>query len=457
MLRFVGLSQGTGFDQNSPMRILLVGSGAREHAMARALVTSPGKPSLIAFGSTVNPGIEILSSSYETGSMKDPEPIAAFARDERAELAVIGPEAPLAAGCVDLLTEAGIPCFGPTQAHARIESSKAYARDLLEAHGIKGSPRYRAFRDLEGTEDFLRSLGENFVIKADGLMGGKGVKVSGDHLAGHSEAIAYMQELAEAGSSFVIEEKCVGPEFSLISVTDGLRLVHFPAVQDHKRAFEGDTGPNTGGMGSYSDANHSLPFLETSDIVAARRMNEATVRALGEDNGSPYRGVLYGGFMATADGVRLIEYNARFGDPECMNLLSVLQGDFAELVAGCARGETTGVEVRFEPLATVCKYAVPEGYPDRPLKDFPIDLTGVAEPDQLFLGSVDQKNGKLLGAGSRTVAVVGKGLTLREAERKAEAEISKIRGPLFHRKDIGTESLIESRIQLIRNLRGSDH
>jgi len=436
------------------MRILLVGSGAREHALAKAVRRSPRGCDLVTFGSSTNPGIAELSDHYLAGDINDPEAVVRLALAEKTSLAVIGPEAPLAAGVVDALRDAGIAAVGPDQSMARIESSKAYARDLLARYEVPGGPRYQRFENLEGAEHFLRQLGDDFVVKADGLMGGKGVKVSGEHLNSHDEALAYMQELAAGGSPWVVEEKLVGPEFSLISATDGETLVHFPAVQDHKRAFENDTGPNTGGMGSYTDTDHSLPFLEPADIATARQINTLATRALRADHDRPYRGILYGGFMATADGVRLIEYNARFGDPECMNLLTLLESDIVDLFEGMVGGNLHELEVSFAREATVCKYAVPEGYPEHPVKGFPIDISGVRHPDQLFLGAVDLVEGQLVGTGSRTAAVVGRGQSIAAAEAAAEEEINRIGGKLFHRPDIGTASLIGQRIALMGKLRG---
>jgi len=284
-------------------------------------------------------------------------------------------------------------------------------------------------------------------------MGGKGVKVAGDHLHSHAEALAYCQELVDSGGGFVIEEKFVGQEFSLMSFCDGDNLKHMPAVQDHKRAYEGDTGPNTGGMGTYSDVNHSLPFLRDSDIVEAHEINMATAKALKDKFGEGYKGVLYGGFMATANGVRLIEYNARFGDPEAMNVLSLLESDFIELCHAIADGTLDQTEVQFANRATVCKYVVPKGYPDSPIKGEPIDVSDISNPDGLFYASVDIQGGQLVEAGSRTVAVVGVADSISEAEAIAEKEVSAVKGPLFHRTDIGTDAVVQKRINHMNELR----
>ena len=306
---------------------------------------------------------------------------------------------------------------------------------------------------MKNVESFLLELEDRFVIKYDGLAGGKGVKVSGDHLHSKEDALSYCKELVNAGKEFVIEEKFIGEEFSLMSFCDGNTLQHMPTVQDHKRAYENDMGPNTGGMGTYSDADHSLPFLDENDIKEAQNTNLKTADALKNKFGEGYKGVLYGGFMATADGVKLIEYNARLGDPEAMNVLSLLESDIIEICDAIATETLENIEVKFKNKATVCKYAVPDGYPENPLKGEVIDISAVADPETLFLASVDIKNGDLVEAGSRTVAIVGVADTITEAEKIAEAEISKVVGPLFHRKDIGTDEIIKKRVDHMASLR----
>jgi phosphoribosylamine--glycine ligase len=306
---------------------------------------------------------------------------------------------------------------------------------------------------MAGVKEFLSVLKDDYVVKYDGLAGGKGVKVSGDHLRSHEEALNYCHKLVNSGGKFVVEKKLVGEEFSLMSFCDGDTLKHMPIVQDHKRAYEGDTGPNTGGMGTYSDADHSLPFLTDEDIVQAQEINNATVKALKNKFADGYKGILYGGFMATATGVKLIEYNARLGDPEAMNVLSLLQSDFLTICQGIVNGTLDRVDVRFSNLATVCKYAVPNGYPDKPVKGEPIDLSNVKNQEGLFYASVDIKNGQLIEAGSRTAAVVGIANTISDAEKIAEKEISSLEGPLFHRNDIGTDQLIQKRVHHMESIR----
>ena len=433
--------------------ILLLGSGAREHAIARALACSPQNPAIACLAANNNPGIQKLAEEFKVGSISDPKSVVSFAHKCCAKLTIIGPEAPLQAGVADALWNAGIPTVGPKKAHAQIETSKGFTRDLLAKYNIPGGPLYRRFDSLGGVAEFLEELGEDYVVKYDGLMGGKGVKVSGDHLHSHDEALDYCTKLVNRGGSFVVEEKLIGEEFSLMSFCDGEHLAHMPPVQDHKRAYEGDEGPNTGGMGSYSDADHSLPFLTDDDISHAQQINETTAQALKKEFSEGYKGVLYGGFIATADGVKLIEYNARLGDPEAMNVLPLLESDFVEVCHGIVNGNLDERNVSFSRRATVCKYAVPEGYPDSPVKGEPIDVSSVTDTSQLYYASVDMKDGTLIEAGSRTVAYVGIAGSLVKAEAKAEGEISKVRGPLFHRTDIGTTELIQKRVEHMQTLR----
>ena len=434
-------------------KILVIGSGAREHAIVRALDRSPQEKEIYCLASNMNPGIAEHCDEILIGNFNNPKFVVSYAKEVGTTLAIIGPENPLANGVADALWEAGVKVVGPKKDLAQLETSKAFTRDLLKEYDIPGGPQYETFNSMNGVADFLNILGENYVVKYDGLAGGKGVKVSGDHLHSHEEALAYCQELVEGGGKFVIEEKFIGEEFSLMSFCDGDTLKHMPVVQDHKRAYEGDTGPNTGGMGTYSDANHSLPFMADDDITQAHNINIQTAMAVKDKFGEGYKGILYGGFMATATGVKLIEYNARFGDPEAMNVLSLLEADFIDICNGIADGTLDKVDVRFQNKATVCKYAVPEGYPDNPIKGKSVDVSQIENPDGLFYASVDFKGASLVEAGSRTVAVVGIADTISKAEIIAEKEVSSISGPLFHRNDIGTDKLIQKRINHMKEIK----
>ena len=434
------------------MNILLVGSGAREHAIAHALNNSPQEKNIFCLASNMNPGISELCTEIKIDDINDPKLVSSYALKIGAAIAIVGPENPLAMGVADALWAMGTKVVGPKKNLAQIETSKSFARDLLTEYDIPACPEYRTFSSMDGVLPFLQDLGEHYVVKYDGLAGGKGVKVAGDHLRSHNEATEYCQSLVDRGGKFIIEEKLNGQEFSLMSFCDGNSLKHMPAVQDHKRAYEGDIGPNTGGMGTYSDANHSLPFLNEEDINMAHSINVSTAKALKDKFGEGYKGVLYGGFISTANGVKLIEYNARLGDPEAMNVLPLLDSCFIDICNGIVDGNLSHVDVQFKAKATVCKYAVPQGYPDNPIRGIPIEISDVQNPEQLFYASVDIKDGQLILAGSRAVAAVGIADNISSAEEIAEKNISAIKGPVFHRTDIGTNKLIQNKLDHMLSL-----
>jgi phosphoribosylamine--glycine ligase len=437
------------------MNIAIIGSGAREHALLDAIARRSGSThDLYCLATTNNPGIRTLCSDYGIMDITDREAVADACRKFSADLAVIGPEAPLAAGVADTLRLSGIPVFGPDADLARIETSKQFARRLIESSIPEASPCYRIITAVSQAQVFLDRLGSEYVIKADGLAGGKGVKVAGDHLHSHVEALAYVKELLADHECCLIEQKLTGQEFSMFTVTDGNSFIHLPPVQDHKRIFEGDLGANTGGMGSYSDVHASLPFLAPDEAQKARDYNETVIRRLGEVCGKPYRGVLYGGYMVTAHGVRIIEFNARFGDPEIMNLMLLIESDLTGLLVHAAEGTLAEAgDVRFSDRATVCKYAVPQGYPEVSVKGEPVRVPQPPEGCRIFYASVNEKDGVLTTAGSRTLACCAAAATLKEAEGLAERSISSIEGKLYHRKDIGTQKLIDEKVAMMRNIR----
>ncbi len=436
------------------MNVLIVGSGAREHAIAIALHRSSPRPNIYCSGKTVNPGIKQMTDDYSVGDNNDVKAIAKLAKDWGIGLAIIGPESPLENGLADALWDASIPTIGPKKKLAQIETSKEFARNLMQKYAIPGLPPYRAFSDLNGIKEFLQELGQDqYVVKANGLMGGQGVKVAGDHLHTTDEAIAFCQEILNAGQTVVIEKKLVGQEFSFMAFCDGENMVRMPLVQDHKRAFEDDKGPNTGGMGSYSNANHSLPFLSEKDVDAAWHINEAVFHALMKETGEKYIGILYGSFIATKEGIFVIEFNARFGDPEALNVLTILDSDLASIFQAMVTGNLTPEKVKFARLATVCKYAVPEGYPENPVKNVQVDISAVKNKARLYLAAVDAKDGKIYARGARVAAYVGVADSISSAEEISEREVRGIGGPVFHRKDIGTERLIQKRVDAMRKLR----
>ena len=449
----VSLNSNKKKNHANHMNVLLIGSGAREHAIAKAIKRSAHQPALYVFGGTKNPGIAPISDGYTVGAMDDAEAMLAFAKEHSIDWAIVGPETPLEAGISDMLWAATIPCIGPKKQLAQLESSKSFTRDLTVEYNIPGRIDYQYFTTMDGVDEFLDKHVDGYVVKADGLMGGKGVKVSGDHLHSKEEAKQWCQEIIDKGMGFLLEEKLIGQEFSFISICDGTHLAHTFAIQDHKRAHVGDEGPNTGGMGTYSDMNHSLPFLRKSDIEQAKIINQATAGALKAKFSEGYKGVLYGGFMVTADGVKLIEYNARFGDPEAENIFSLLESDFVDTCLAIINGNLTQNHFKFANKASVCKFVATEGYPTPETKKHePIDISEVKDMDRLLFAGVVEEDGQLYGSG-RAIAVVGIGNTISEAEQIAEAEAKRITGNLFHREDIGTPELIDKRVQMMRQIR----
>ena len=445
--------------------VLLIGGGAREHAIADALIA--GGAEVHAYMQLLNPGIKKIAASYALGKADDTAAAVAFAGKCRAEIAVIGPEAPLAAGIVDALERAGIKCVGPTRQQAQLETSKGFARRLMQKHGIEGLPEFRVFNSNDkGTDAPLSTLGKiesylnelgSYVVKPDGLTGGKGVKLSGEHLHSHDEALEYCKEILNGHAAVVVEEKLEGEEFSLQTLTDGNNgFLHFPVVQDHKRAFDGDTGPNTGGMGSYSDANLLLPFLTAEDVETAKKITEKVAAAMKKELGTAYKGVMYGGFMKTASGIKLLEYNARFGDPETMNILPILKTNFVDICKATTEGNLLRLKVEFENKATVCKYVVPQGYPDNPVVG-KITVPSV-EKDYIkalvYYAAVGEREDGIYTTKSRAVAFVGVADTIQKAEAIAEEAAARVQGAVFHRKDIGTWQLIQKRVEHMRKVMG---
>lgn len=438
--------------------VLLVGNGAREHALAEAIVRSKYQPRLFAFMKAKNPGIASLSAAIELGSYSDLTAIAAFAKNNKIDFAVIGPEEPLNNGVVDALEQIGVPAVGPNKSLARLETSKAFTRNLVDKYQIPGNPLFKIFTDLNGLEAFLDKL-EGIVLKPDGLTGGKGVLVQGDHFETRQEALQWCTQILKDSGSVIVEEKFDGEEFSLQCLCDGKTVVGTPLVQDHKRRFDGDRGPNTGGMGSYSLPDHVMPFLKPSDIEEGLEITRRVAAALWEETGSPYKGVMYGGFIATKNGAKLLEYNARFGDPEAMNILPLLKTDFVDICHHILNGTLETLKIEFEHKATVCKYVVPKGYglpadhPDAASSRAKI-VVGDVGAARLYYSSVDQKEDGLYLSSSRAIGIVGVANTLDAARFIAEEGVKAIAGPVAYRGDIGTDALIRKRVDHMKRIRG---
>jgi phosphoribosylamine---glycine ligase len=434
------------------MKILVVGTGAREHAICNAVKDAE----LYSIMSNRNPGISRISK-FQISSEKDLIGVKKYALDNKIDIAIIGPEAPLEMGIVDELQAAGIGCVGPTKEAARIETDKAFMRDLFDTHKIGGSIVYKVFDSVEDTGDFIDEFGQDVVVKPVGLTGGKGVKIVGEHLEDGEAAKRYVKEIIDNKISgyaqVVIEERLIGEEFTVQAFVDGDKVVPMPAAQDHPHAYEGDQGPITGGMGSYSDKDGLLPFLDRKNYQDSVKIMQDTVNAIKKEVG-PYKGILYGQFMLCKDGPKLVEYNARFGDPEAMNVLPLLKTDFVELCENIVDGNLKSAD--FKRKATVCKYIVPQGYPEtgKAGQIINVDESKINQEGALvYYAAVNQKDDKIFTSASRALGLVGIGNTISEAEEICENVTKYVKGEVYHRRDVGTAKLIEKRIKHMNTLR----
>ena len=422
--------------------VLLVGGGGREHAIARALASDCA---LYAVAGNRNPGIVALADGFETIDGTDAEAIVEYAKEIDATLAIVGPEAGLQAGVADKLDAAGIYTFGPQAAEAKLETDKAFQREFMQNNDIPGCPVFETFDDMDAACEYIDESEIDLAVKPVGLTGGKGVRVIGDQVT-REEAKDYLRD-AEY-DEVVLEERLVGEEFTIQAfVADG-ELRTTPAVQDHKRAYEGDEGPNTGGMGSYSDTSRRLPFMNDGDYEAAVDIMERTVAAM-----PAYKGVLYGQFMLTTEGPKVVEFNARFGDPEAMNTLPILETPFIDILTAAREGDKLP-ELEFSDEATVCKYAVPAGYPTAPDAGARIEVDEATVGDGLLCyASVDAREDGLYTTTSRSFAVVGRADNIANAEAIAEDALAAA-GDGFHiRHDIGKADLVQQRIDHMTELR----
>jgi len=409
----------------------------------------------------LNPGIEKLSKGYLLEKETNVKQIVDFAKKKKIDLTIVGPEAPLEVGLVNELDKNGISASSPNKEAARIETDKEWMRNLLKKYKIRGQLQYESFTDAKKAKRFIEDLNGEVAIKPIGLTGGKGVRVAGDHFRGIKEAISYTEEVIKnkiGGSAKVlIEEKAVGEEFTLQAFSDGNSILPLPAVQDHKRLLPDDKGPNTGGMGSYSCANGLLPFLSKSEYEEGTTILQKIIEALDKEN-CKYIGPVYGQFMITADGPKIIEINARFGDPEAMNALPLLETDFIDLCKAMINGNLSSKKIKLKKKSTVCKYVVPEGYGIRSMagEKVIVDEKAIEKAgSKLFYASVNKKNNHIYTMSSRSLAVVGIQDALPDAEKICEKALTHVKGEhIFIRHDIGTAALIEKRIRHMKEVRG---
>jgi phosphoribosylamine--glycine ligase len=420
------------------MNILLLGSGGREHALAWKMAASPLADRLIC--APGNAGIAQEAECIALNTVDHGEVIA-FCRNNKIDFVVVGPEQELCAGIVDNLEAAGIKAFGPTRGAARLEGSKGFTKDLCRSNGIPTAV-YERFRAPDPAKAYVRACGAPIVVKADGLASGKGVVVAQD-VADAEAAIDMMfgGGLGSAGIEIVIEEFLQGEEASFFALCDGEVAIPFSTAQDHKRAFDGDQGPNTGGMGAYSPApnvDEAMSARVMADIV------EPTLRAM-KAMGAPYKGVLYAGLMITTEGPKLIEYNVRFGDPECQVLMLRLMSDLVPALLASRDGMLKSFDLRWYPEAALTVVLATRGYPGAYGRGSVIEgLDAAAEVEgvEIFHAGTKAEGGRILANGGRVLDVCGLGATVREAQARAYEAVAHIRWPEgFYRHDIGWRTI----------------
>lgn len=423
---------------NKSLRVLIIGSGGREHALLRACKASP----LVAAVSVApgNGGMEQEAVCYPL-NVSDAASVVVLAKKLDANFVIVGPEVPLSVGVVDELAAAGIPAYGPTKDGARLEASKNFTKEFLVRHGIP-TARGKRFTSSEEAVEFLTSQKFPIVIKADGLAAGKGVVIAEDFDAACSAVYDMLDShcFGASGNEILIEEFMKGEEASIMLMVSEDRYVMLPASQDHKRVGEGDVGPNTGGMGAYAPADVVTPEIERR-VVA--EIVEPTLKGLAAD-GIRYRGTLYIGIMITENGPKVVEFNVRFGDPECQVLLPLLKTDPVGIMYDCATGTLDPTTVEFRDGSNIIVVLAAEGYPGTPRKGDVITLPSRVPPETAILhsGTVREDNGTITTAGGRVLGVTAHGATLAEAAARAYALIAQIHFDGMHfRRDIGARQL----------------
>ena len=423
------------------MRILLIGGGGREHALAWKLVQSPKVEKLYA--APGNPGMALLQKCECINlNVDDLEGVADYAEEKSIDLTVVGPEAPLVAGLADVFKRRGLPVFGPSKAAAQLEGSKAFSKELMAKYNIP-TAFFKICEDIETAKAYVEEKGAPIVVKADGLAAGKGVVVA----MTKAEALEAIDEMmgdhkfGAAGARLVLEEYMEGEEASLLAFTDGKTVVPMIAAQDHKRVFDGDEGPNTGGMGTYAPAPVMTDILR---LKATELILKPVVEAMAKE-GSPYQGCLYAGLMIKGDSVKVVEFNCRFGDPETQVVLPLLDGDLAEIMLACATGTLDKAEVAWHDKAAVCVVMASGGYPESYEKGKEITGLAAAEEDKdvvVFHAGTKAVEGKIVTSGGRVLGVTAVDTTIKAARDRAYTAVEKIAFEKnFYRKDIAWRAL----------------
>lgn len=423
------------------MRILLIGGGGREHALAWKLVQSPKVEKLYA--APGNPGMALLPNCECINlNVDDLEGVADYAEEKSIDLTVVGPEAPLVAGLADVFKRRGLPVFGPSKAAAQLEGSKAFSKELMAKYNIP-TAFFKICEDIETAKAYVEEKGAPIVVKADGLAAGKGVVVA----MTKAEALEAIDEMmgdhkfGAAGARLVLEEYMEGEEASLLAFTDGKTVVPMIAAQDHKRVFDGDEGPNTGGMGTYAPAPVMTDILR---LKATELILKPVVEAMAKE-GTPYQGCLYAGLMIKGDSVKVVEFNCRFGDPETQVVLPLLDGDLAEIMLACATGTLDKAEVAWHDKAAVCVVMASGGYPESYEKGKEITGLTAAEEDKdvvVFHAGTKEADGKIVTSGGRVLGVTAVDATIKAARDRAYSAVEKISFEKnFYRKDIAWRAL----------------
>ena len=423
------------------MRILLIGGAGREHALAWKLVQSPNVEKLYA--APGNPGMALLQKCECINlNVDDLEGVADYAEEKSIDLTVVGPEAPLVAGLADVFKRRGLPVFGPSKAAAQLEGSKAFSKELMAKYNIP-TAFFKICEDIEAAKAYVEEKGAPIVVKADGLAAGKGVVVA----MTKQEALDAIDDMmgdhkfGAAGARVVLEEYMEGEEASLLAFTDGKTVVPMIAAQDHKRVFDGDEGPNTGGMGTYAPAPVMTDILR---LKATELVLKPVVAAMAKE-GTPYQGCLYAGLMIKGDSVKVVEFNCRFGDPETQVVLPLLDGDLAEIMLACATGTLDKVEVAWHDKAAVCVVMASGGYPESYEKGKEITGLAAAEEDKdvvVFHAGTKEADGKIVTSGGRVLGVTAVDASIKAARDRAYAAVEKIAFEKnFYRKDIAWRAL----------------
>lgn len=422
------------------MKVLVIGSGGREHAICWAFAKSPLCDKL--YCAPGNAGIAALAECLPVPADK-PEALVEAAQQHGIDFVMIGPEVPLALGVADKLRKAGILCFGPSQAAAQLESSKGFLKDMCARAGVP-TAAYKRFTDADAAKAYIREKGAPIVVKADGLAAGKGVTVAqtlDEALAAVDDAMVN-KVFGDSGNEVVVEEFMVGEEASFFALSDGETAIPFTAAQDHKAVFDGDKGPNTGGMGAYSPA----PVFDAA--MQERTMHEIILPTVAEmkKSGTPFTGVLYAGLMITATGPRLIEYNVRFGDPETQAMLPRLKSDLLAILSAVSKGVATGFDIHWHDRAALCVVMAAEGYPGSYKKGTVIRglQEAAAVPDSVVFHAGTAKNdgGEIVAAGGRVLGVTAWAGNVKEAQARAYQAVDKIVWPEgFCRRDIGWRAI----------------